>query len=91
LVLQKVEFCFEKFIGPESEQVKIPTLFDEGKLDVSTFFPKINMKSNHVDVLEPPLPCNLIIGLGPKLNLVASCIINFQSILHWWRLPRLWF
>jgi len=86
LALLKVEFCFEKFIGLESEQMKIPTLLDEGRLDVSAFFFKIIMKSNHVATLEPPLPCNHVIGLGPKLNLIAFYITNFQSILHWWRL-----
>jgi hypothetical protein len=66
--------------------VKIPTLFYEGRLDVLASFFKIIMKNNHVAVLEPPLPCNLAIGLGPKLHLVAFCITDFQSILHWWRL-----
>jgi hypothetical protein len=60
----------------------MPTFLDEGRLDVLAFFSKITMKGNHVVVLEPPLPCNLVIGLGPKLHLVASCITNFQSILH---------
>ncbi len=78
MALLKVEFFLEKFIGLESEQMKIPTLLDEGRLDVSTFFFKIIMKSNHVATLEPPLPCNLVIRLGPKLNLVSFTSLTFK-------------
>jgi hypothetical protein len=68
LALLKTEFCFEKFIGLENEWVKILALLDEGRLDVSVFFFKITMKSNHFTTLEPPLPCNPIIRLWSKIT-----------------------
>jgi hypothetical protein len=61
LVLLKAQFCFEKFIDLENEQVKITTLLDESKLDLATSLFKITMQSNHATTaLEPPLVCNPI-------------------------------
>jgi hypothetical protein len=55
LALLKVEFCFEKFIGPENEWVKIFTLLDERRFDVSIFLFKIIMKNNHATTVGTPV------------------------------------
>jgi hypothetical protein len=43
LTLLMAQFCFEKVIGPISDQVKIPILFNESKLDLGVSFFKITM------------------------------------------------
>jgi hypothetical protein len=76
LAFLKAEFFFEKFIGLESEWVKILVLLDEGRLDVSTSFSKITMKNNHATTLEPLLPCNLVTGLWSKI--ASSTFLHHQ-------------
>jgi hypothetical protein len=43
LALLKAQFCFERFIGPKINGMKILTLLDENKLDLSAFLFKITM------------------------------------------------
>jgi hypothetical protein len=43
LTLLKAQFCVERFIHPKIDQVKIPTLFDENKLNLIAFLFKITM------------------------------------------------
>ncbi len=58
--LLKVQFCFERFIGVETDRVKIPAFLDENNLDLLIYLIKISMQSNHGDALEPPLVCNRV-------------------------------
>jgi hypothetical protein len=78
LALLKAQFCFERFIGPKIDRVKILALLDEKKLDFIIFLFKITMYSNHVDALEPPLVCNLIIQLWSKLAFIG--LLQYQLI-----------
>jgi len=43
LVLLKAQFCFERFIGPKTNLMKILTLFNENKLDLLALLFKIAM------------------------------------------------
>jgi hypothetical protein len=43
LALLKAQFCFEKVIGPMINQMKIPTLLNESKLDMGASLFKIVM------------------------------------------------
>ncbi len=43
LTLLTAQFFFEKVIGPVSDRVKIPILFNESKLDLEASFFKITM------------------------------------------------
>lgn len=60
LNLTQGSVLFLNLIGAKNEEVKIPTLLDESKLDLPTSLFKIAMQSNHVVALEPPLLCNRI-------------------------------
>jgi len=85
LALLKFELCFEKFIGLENELVKILTLFYEGRFDVSISLFKITMKSDHVAMMEPPLPCNHVIGLWIK---IASNTLLHHRLIEYFTLAK---
>jgi hypothetical protein len=51
LALLKVQFCFEKVIGPMIDRVKIPALLNESKLNLKASSFKITMQSNHATTL----------------------------------------
>jgi hypothetical protein len=74
LALLKAQYCFEKEDGVEG--LKLPTQFNEQKLDMKVSLLKVNMWSNCKHVLELPMNCNPVMTCGPIWPLVLCYNID---------------
>jgi hypothetical protein len=74
LTLLKGQYCFEKEVGVKG--LKVPTLFNEHKLNMGASFFKVIMQSNCKHVLESHVSCNLVTKLWS--NLASSAMLQHR-------------